>query len=74
MEDRTELSIEGRLADQIDRLRAAAEILPSGPERSDLLKQAEKAEVSLALIRWIASPSLRPPPDNLIPIRRFWLK
>jgi hypothetical protein len=74
MDERQKKSIEDSLADQAKRLREEAARLPPGPERNDLLHQATQAEISLRLIEWIASPDLKPPPDDLIPIRKHRLR
>jgi hypothetical protein len=74
MDERQKTPIEDGLADQVKRLREEAARLPLGQERNDLLHQASQAEISLRLIEWIASPNLKPPPDDLIPIRRHWLR
>jgi hypothetical protein len=74
MDKRQKKPIEDGLADRIERLREQAACLPPGRQRSDLLHQARQAEISLRLIEWIASPGLRPPPDDLVPIRRYRLR
>jgi len=74
MDERQKKPIEDSLADRVKRLREEAALAPPGLERNDLLQQARQAEISLRLIEWIASPDLRPPPDDLIPIRRHRLR
>jgi|KBSMisStaDraftv2_1062788.scaffolds.fasta_scaffold130014_2 hypothetical protein len=74
MDERQKKPIEDSLTDRVKRLREDAARLPPGLERSDLLHQARQAEISLRLIEWIASPDLKPPPDDLIPIRRHRLR
>ena len=74
MDERQKKPIEDSLADRVKRLREEAARLPPGLERSDLLHQARQTEISLRLIEWIASPDLKSPPDDLIPIRRHRLR
>jgi hypothetical protein len=74
MDERQKKPIEDSLADRVKRLREEAARLPPGPERNDLLHQARQTEISLRLIEWIASPDFKPPPDDLIPIRRHRLR
>jgi hypothetical protein len=73
MDERRKRPIENSLADLVKRLQEEAARLSAGLERNDLLRQARQAEISLRLIEWIASPDLKPPPDDLIPIRRHRL-
>ena len=66
MDERQKKPIEDAFfADRVEQLREEAARLPPGPERNDLLHQARQAEISLRLIEWIASPDLKPPPDDL---------
>jgi hypothetical protein len=74
MDERQKTPVEESLADQVKRLREEADRLPPGEAQNDLLDRARQAEISLRLIEWIASPDLKPPPDDLIPIRRHWLR
>jgi hypothetical protein len=74
MDERQKKPIEDSLANRVKRLREEAALLPPGLERNDLLQQARQAEIPLRLIEWIASPDLKPPPDDLIPIRRLRLR
>jgi hypothetical protein len=63
-----------RLRDQIRALRGKARELPDGDERDDLLRQAERDEISMRLIEWIISPGKIAPPEDLIPIRKHRLR
>jgi hypothetical protein len=54
-------SFEERLAQQAERARAEAEILPEGTQRDVLLKKARQAEAAAHINEWLASPGLRPP-------------
>ena len=63
-----------RLRDQIRALHAKAERLPAGDERDDLLRQAQQDETALRLIEWITSSGRLPPPEDLVPIRRYRLR
>mgnify|MGYP006951215109 CR=1 FL=1 len=63
-----------RLREQIKALRGKAGGLPPGDERDELLRKAEQDEIALRLIEWVTSSDQQPPPENLIPIRRHWLR
>jgi hypothetical protein len=41
--------------------REAAEYLPIGPKREDLIKRARVAETTANLDKWLNSSGLRPP-------------
>ena len=56
----TEL-LEERLGKEAMRLREAAELLPSGAEREQLLRRARQAEVGAHISEWLKSPGLRAP-------------
>jgi hypothetical protein len=55
------VSFEDRLAQEAERAKAAAEILPDGTERDLLLKRARQAEAAAHINEWLSSPGLRPP-------------
>ena len=55
------VSFEDRLAQEAERAKAAAEILPDGAERDLLLKRARQAEAAAHINEWLSSPGLRPP-------------
>lgn len=74
MDERQKTPIEAGLADEVKRLLEEAARVPPGQGRNNLLRQARQAEISLRLIEWIASPDLKPPPDDLIPIRKYRLR
>lgn len=69
-----EASHADRLSDQIRGLREKAMGLPAGDERDDLLRKAQQHEIALRLIEWIASSGRLPPPEDLVPIRRYRLR
>jgi hypothetical protein len=48
-------SLEERLANEAERLRKQALLLPPSNEREDLLMRAREAEVTLELDRWLTS-------------------
>jgi hypothetical protein len=48
-------SLEERLANEAERLRKQALLLPPSNEREDLLMRAREAEVTLELNRWLTS-------------------
>lgn len=54
-------SFEERLAQEAERVRAEAEILPEGTQRDLLLKKARQAETAAHINEWLTSPGLRPP-------------
>ena len=63
-----------RLREQIKELHGRAGGLPPGDERDELLRKAQQDEIALRLIEWVTSSDQQPPPENLIPIRRHWLR
>ncbi|WP_163281873.1 hypothetical protein [Enterobacter cloacae] len=54
-------TLQERLADAAERLRAQARNLPPGPERETLLQRALQAETASRIEAWLESPGLRPP-------------
>lgn len=63
-----------RLSNQIRELREKAKGLPAGDERDELLRKAQQDEAALRLIEWITSSGRLPPPEDLVPIRRYRLR
>ena len=55
------LSFEERLTKEADRCRAAADKLPPGTERDDLLKKAHQADTAARINAWVNSSGLKPP-------------
>jgi hypothetical protein len=55
------LSFPDRLANEADRLRKEAEVLPPGPDRTELLKKARQADIAAHMDEWLSSPGLKPP-------------
>ena len=49
------LSFEERLTQEAARLHDAAQKLPLGKQRSDLLKRARQAETAAGINRWLSS-------------------
>ena len=54
-------SLEDRLAEEANRLRERARLLPPGPQREALLEKARQAEVGSHLSEWLTSSGLRTP-------------
>lgn len=54
-------TLQDRLADEAERLRAQADDLPPGPERETLLRRALQDETAIRIEAWLQSPGLRPP-------------
>jgi hypothetical protein len=54
-------SLERRLAEEAERLRAEAELLPPGARRDQLIRKARQAETGSHLTEWLTSPGLQPP-------------
>lgn len=55
------VSLEERLAEQAQRLRQEAKLLPPGIERERAIRKARQAETGAHISEWLASPGLRPP-------------
>lgn len=53
--------LEQRLADQAQRLREDAKLLPPGALRDGMLRKARHAETGAHMTQWLQSPGLRPP-------------
>jgi hypothetical protein len=54
-------SLEARLAEQAERLKAEAKLLRPGAAREKLIRQARQAETGSRMSEWLSSPGLRPP-------------
>ena len=55
------LTLERRLADEANQLRAEAKKLPPGSTREVLLRKARQNETAAHISEWLSSPGLRPP-------------
>lgn len=55
------VSFDERLKTAAKEARQAAQQLPHGPEREDLLKKARQAEAAVRINGWLTSPGLRSP-------------
>jgi hypothetical protein len=55
------LSLEERLSEEANRLRAEAKLLPPGVRRDEMIRKARQAEIASHLNEWLTSPGLRPP-------------
>ncbi|WGD49186.1 hypothetical protein QA641_26520 [Bradyrhizobium sp. CB1650] len=53
--------LETRLAAEAKRLREAAESLPPGGARDEMLRKARQAESGSQMSEWLRSPGLQPP-------------
>ena len=55
-------SLEERIAERIDEIRAKAEALPLGSsERARMERRARQADTANHITEWLTSPGLRPP-------------
>jgi hypothetical protein len=54
-------SFEIRLAEEAERLRAEAKLLPPGAKRDEMIRKARQAETAAHMNEWLKSPGLRPP-------------
>ena len=54
-------SLELRLAEEAERLRAEAKALPPGAMREHMLRRARQAETGSHMSEWLRSPGLRLP-------------
>ena len=50
-----------RLMQSAEKVRAEAAMLPPGPERDALLRQARRSETAAHMDDWMNSPGLKPP-------------
>ncbi|MDN4988051.1 hypothetical protein QY049_33315 [Bradyrhizobium sp. WYCCWR 13022] len=55
------VSLEARLSQAAECLRAKAKSLPPGPRREDALRKARQAETGARMSEWLRSPGLQPP-------------
>jgi hypothetical protein len=53
--------LEERLAEEAERLREEAKLLPPGAERDQLIRKARQAETGSHMSEWLTSPGLQPP-------------
>ena len=58
---RHEISFRERLLNSAREAREAAEVLPLGRARDQLLHRARASETAANIDEWISSPGLRPP-------------
>lgn len=54
-------TLEQRLADEAERLRRQAELLPPGALREQVLRKARQCETGSHMSEWLRSPGLQPP-------------
>jgi hypothetical protein len=54
-------SLEERLAEEAQRLRAEAKLLRPGTARDALIRRARQAETGAHMSEWLRSPGLQPP-------------
>jgi hypothetical protein len=54
-------TLEQRLAEEAQRLREQAKLLPPGALREEVLRKARQVETGAYMSVWLASPGLRPP-------------
>ena len=54
-------SLEKRLAQEAQRLREEAKLLPPGIVREDTLRKARQCETGSHISEWLRSPDLKPP-------------
>jgi short-subunit dehydrogenase len=54
-------SLEERLAEEANRLRAEAKLLLPGAVRDEMMRKARQAETGSHMTEWLTSPGLRPP-------------
>lgn len=54
-------TLEQRLADEAERLRQQAELLPPGELREQVLRKARQCETGSHMSEWLRSPGLQPP-------------
>ena len=50
-----------RLQHAAQQARAAADQLPAGRERDDLMRKARQSETAARIDQWLTSPGLQPP-------------
>ena len=54
-------TLEQRLADEAERLRQQAELLPPGALREQVVRKARQCETGSHMSEWLRSPGLQPP-------------
>jgi hypothetical protein len=54
-------TLQERLAEEAERLRAEAKLLAPGALREHLLRKARQAETASRMNDWLTSPGLQPP-------------
>lgn len=54
-------TLEQRLADEAERLRQQAELLPPGALREQVLRKARQCETGSHMSEWLRSTGLQPP-------------
>jgi hypothetical protein len=54
-------SLEVRLAEEANRLREEAKLLPPSAQRNEVIRKARQAETASHVNEWLTSPGLRPP-------------
>jgi hypothetical protein len=58
---RSTVSIEQKWHQHSEAAKSAAEKLPQGKEREDLLRKARQLETASHINEWLSSPGLQPP-------------
>jgi hypothetical protein len=56
-----EISLQDRIVEWANGVRAEAAAMPPGPDRDELLKKLRQAETAMHLDDWANSPGLRSP-------------
>ncbi|MDN4987145.1 hypothetical protein QY049_28695 [Bradyrhizobium sp. WYCCWR 13022] len=54
-------SLEERLAEEAQRLREEAKLLPHGTLREQIIRKARQCETGSHMSDWLRSPGLKPP-------------
>ena len=54
-------TLEQRLADEAERLRQQAELLPPGALREQVVRKARQCETGSHMSEWLRTPGLQPP-------------
>ena len=54
-------TLEQRLADEAERLRQQAELLPPGALREQVVRKARQCETGSHMSEWLRPPGLQPP-------------
>jgi hypothetical protein len=63
------LSLEQRLSEEAKRLRAAANLLPPGAARDEMIRKARQAEIGSRMNAWLTSPGLSTPKKLSVVLR-----